>query len=69
MSLSIDAYYTQLALRLPDEELKRQAAAARRLSELLVRTRKDLAYRQAYCFECELRRRAAQRDERNPGLA
>lgn len=66
---SIDDYYTNLASRLPDDELKRQIEAALRQIELSTRTRKELARHRAYCFECELKRRAGQRDARNPGRA
>lgn len=66
---SIDDYYTNIAEALPDDELKRQLDAAQRLLQLSVRTRKDLARHKAYCLECELRKRAAARDQRNPGLA
>jgi phage terminase Nu1 subunit (DNA packaging protein) len=69
MLLKVDEYYARVAESLPDEELQRELDSARRYAAIAFRTRKELARRRAYCFECELKRRAAARDTRNPGRA
>jgi len=66
---SIDDYYADLAAKLADEDLQRQLEAARRCVQYSVRTRKELARHRVFCLECELKKRAQARDERNPGRA
>ncbi|HEV3311468.1 MAG TPA: hypothetical protein VG815_13230 [Chloroflexota bacterium] len=69
MRLTIDDIYTRLAARLPDDQLAHEVELARRAVELSARTRKTIAQHKLYCLQCELKRRAEQRDQRNPGLA
>jgi hypothetical protein len=69
MTLTLDSLFTELAQTLPDEELARQVELTERAIMLLARTRKEIAEHRLFCLQCELKRRAAQRDERNPGLA
>jgi len=69
MPLTLDDLYFDLAKQLPDEQLAREVELARRAVTVSARTRKDIARHRLYCLECELRRRAEQRDLRNPGLA
>jgi len=66
---SIDEYYATQAESLRDDQLQRELTAAEQVVRLAVRTRKDLAQRRLYCLQCELRRRADIRNQRNPGRA
>ena len=67
MSLTIDSVYSTLVATLPDELLSEELERARRELLLSVRTRKVIARHRVHCLECELKRRADQRDLRNPG--
>lgn len=67
--LDIDAVYTRLAANLPDEALTTELQRARRVLGSSVRTRKEIARHEVFCLECELKRRADQRELRNPGRA
>ena len=69
MILTIDAIYSKLAATLPDDVLAHELESARLVLLSSVRTRKEIARHRVYCLECELKRRADQRDERNPGHA
>jgi hypothetical protein len=69
MPRTLDALYENLAAELPDEALSRELERARRDFMSSVRTRKEMARHRVACLECELKRRADQRAERNPGRA
>lgn len=68
MFATVDEIYTRFAAGLPDEQLAREVGRTQRVMSACVRTRKDIARRKLYCLQCELKRRASQRDVRNPGL-
>lgn len=69
MPATVDVWFSRFAAELPDEELARQVKLAQRAVLVSARTRKAIAQHRLYCLECELKRRAEERDARNPGRA
>lgn len=58
MLLPLDECLTDLAAKLPDDELALQLYAAERTARMSARTRREVALHRVYCLQCELRRRS-----------